>query len=185
MLNAIQSSTIIRPAVPADADELEKIYYFANLDAALKADLSLAKMKQLVRMLDAGALGDFKDISPSFIDRSDRALFVAVTSENTPYGMAAVRQLDGEAAELQRVAVDPLKQGGGTAKKLMHHCIDYVLYRWNSRFLELWTRDHMQAAVNFYKKVGFVETDRSAQGSYPDLNPMHFRLNLQRSAALR
>ena len=35
MAHAPQTPTIIRPAVPADADELEKIYYFANLDAAL------------------------------------------------------------------------------------------------------------------------------------------------------
>ena len=179
MLNTIQApTTIIRPAVPADADELEKIYYFANLDAALKTDLSLAKMKQLVRMLEAGALGDFKDLSPSFIDRSDRALFVAVSPDNTPYGMAAVMKLDDERAELQRVAVDPLKQGGGTAKKLMLHCIDYVLYRWNSRYLELWTRDHMQAAVNFYRKIGFTETERSKEGTYLELNPMHFRAKL-------
>ena len=109
MAHAPRTPTIIRPAVPADADELEKIYYFANLDAALKSDLSLPKMKQLVRMLDAGALGDFRDISPSFIDRSDRALFVAVTPDNTPYGMAAVMQLDEDRAELQRVAVDPLR----------------------------------------------------------------------------
>ena len=178
MLRGIQPSPIIRPAVPADADELEKIYYFANLDAALKSDLSLAKMKQLVSMLDAGALGDFKDITPSFIDRTDRALFVAVTQENTPYGMAAVMRRDEESAELQRVAVDPLRQGGGTAKKLMQNCIDHALDRWESRFLELWTRDHMRAAVNFYRKVGFVETNRSGEGSYPDLNPMHFRLDL-------
>ncbi len=178
MLKSIHSTPIIRPAVPADADELEKVFYFANLDAGLKADLSLRKMKALTRMLDAGVLGDFRDISPSFIDRSDRALFVAVTPENKPYGMSAVMKLDGERAELQRVAVDPLQQGGGTAKNLMRHCIDYVLYRWDSRFLELWTRDHMAAAVHFYRKIGFVETDRSAEGSYPVLNPMHFRLAL-------
>ncbi len=178
MLYETPETQIIRPAVPADADELEKIYYFANLDAALKADLSLPQMKQLVRMLDAGALGDFKDISPSFIDRSDRALFVAVTAENMPYGMAAVMRLDEDRAELQRVAVDPLQQGGGTAKKLMQHCIDYALDRWHSRFLELWTRDHMQAAVSFYRKIGFAETNRSTEGSYPELNPMHLRLKL-------
>ena len=50
------------------------------------------------------------------------------------------------------MAVDPLKQGGGTAKKLLLHCIDYVLYRWDTRYLELWTRDHMKAAVNFIEK---------------------------------
>ena len=184
MAHAPQTPTIIRPAVPADADELEKIYYFANLDAALKSDLSLPKMKQLVKMLDAGALGDFRDISPSFIDRSDRALLVAVTPDNTPYGMAAVMQLDEDRAELQRVAVDPLKQGVGTAKKLMLHCIDHVLDRWNARFLELWTRDHMQSAVGSYQKIGFVETDRSKEGTYPDLNPMHLRLTLDARLAL-
>ena len=141
-------------------------------------------MKQLVRMLDAGALGDFRDISPSFLDRSDRALFVAVTPDNTPHGMAAVMQLDEQRAELQRVAVDPLRQGGGTAKKLMLHRIDHVLDRWNARFLELWTRDHMQAAVGFYQKIGFVESDRSKEGTYPDLNPMHFRLTLDARLAL-
>ena len=178
MLHTKRNSPIIRPAVPADADELEKIFYFANLDAGLKADLSLPKMKQLVKMLDAGVMGDFRDISPSFIDRADRALFVAVTPENAPYGMAAVMRLDEERAELQRVAVDPLSQGGGTAKKLMQHSIDYVLHRWGSRFLELWTRDHMQAAVGFYRKIGFTETERSREGAYPELNPMHFRLRL-------
>ena len=182
MLQTVQSSPIIRPAVPADSDELEKIFYFANLDAGLKADLSLAKMKVLVRMLDVGALGDFRDLTPSFIERSDRALFVAVTPENVPYGMAAVMKLDDERAELQRVAVDPLKQGGGTARKLMQHCIDYVLHRWNAQFLELWTRDHMVSAVNFYRKIGFVETERSSQGTYPALNPMHFRMKLDRKA---
>ena len=178
MLHAIQAPTIIRPAVPADADELEKIYYFANLDAGLKADLSLAKMKVLVRMLDEGALGDFKDITPSFVNRSDRALFVAVTPENVPYGMAAVMKLDEDRAELQRVPVDSLKQGVGTAKKLMLHCIDHAIFQWNARYLELRTRDHMTAAVNFYLKIGFVETERSPKGSYPELNPMHFRMQL-------
>jgi hypothetical protein len=97
MLHAIQTPPIIRPAVPADASKLEKIYFFANLDARLKADLSLPKMKVLTRMLDVGALGDFADIPCSFIDRSDRALCVAVTPENVPYGMAAVMKRDGDA----------------------------------------------------------------------------------------
>ena len=157
---------------------MEKIYYFANLDAGLKADLSLANMKVLVRMLDEGALSDFKDITPSFVNRTDRALFVAVTPENVPYGMAAVMKLDEDRAELQRVAGDPLKQGVGTAKKLMFHCIDHALYQWNARYLDLWTRDHMTSAVNFYLKIGFVETERSPGGTYPELNPMHFQMKL-------
>ena len=84
-------------------------------------------------MLDEGALGDFKDITPSFVNRSDRALFVAVTPENVPYGMAAVMKLDEDRAELQRVPVDSLKQGVGTAKKLMLHCIDHAIFQWNAR----------------------------------------------------
>ena len=184
MVRPGRPSPIVRPAVPADADELEKIYYFAHIDAGLHADLSLPQMRLLTRVLDDAVLGDFRDIESSFIYRADRALFVAVGVDNVPFGMTAVVKLDDDAAEIQRVAVDPTRQGGGVAKKLMLHCIDYAIYRWDTRSLELWTMDHMQAAVGFYRKLGFVETGRPSVG-YPDiLHPMHFRMPLNRITTL-
>ena len=112
------------------ADELETIFYFAHLDAGLKADLSLDQMKLLMRILDDAALGDFMDIEPSFIHRSDRALFVAVSPNNEPFGMTAVTRLNDDSAEIQRVAVDPTRQGAGAAKALMRQCIEHAVARW-------------------------------------------------------
>ena len=186
MTDIARPSPIVRPAVPADAAELEKIFYFAHIDAGLHADLSLPQMQSLTReVLDAAVLGDFKDIAPSFIDRDDRALFVAVSADNVPFGMTAVVKLDDEAAEIQRVAVDPTRQGGGAAKKLMLNCIDYAMDRWDTRYLELWTLDHMTAAIGFYRKLGFAETDRPNPG-YPEiLHPMHFRMPLAPTTTIR
>ena len=184
MANQVRPSLIIRPAVPADAAELEKIFYFAHIDAGLHADLTLPQMRLLTRLLDEAVLGDFRDIEPSFINRATRALFVAVDTDNIPYGMTAIVKLDDQAAEIQRVAVDPTRQGGGAAKKLMLHCIDYAINRWHTRYLELWTMDHMQAAVGFYRKLGFAETGRPNPG-YPEiLHPIHFRMPLAQTATL-
>lgn len=167
----------IRPAVPADADELETIFYFAHLDAGLKADLSLDQMKLLMRILDDAALGDFMDIEPSFIHRSDRALFVAVSPNNEPFGMTAVTRLNDDSAEIQRVAVDPTRQGAGAAKALMRQCIEHAVARWQTRYLELWTLAHMTSAISFYRKTGFVETGQPSD--YPAiLEPLHFRIEL-------
>ena len=185
MVNQTPAALIVRPAVPADAEELEKAFYFAHIDAGLHADLSLPQMRALMRVLDDAVLGDFRDIEASFIDRADRALFVAVDADNTPFGMTAVVKLDDAAAEIQRVAVDPLRQGGGAAKKLMMQCIDYAIDRWQTQYLELWTLDHMVAAVGFYRKLGFAETGRPSPG-YPEiLHPMHFRMPLTRTTAIR
>ena len=185
MVSQSRPSPIVRPAVPADAEELEKIFYFAHIDAGLHADLSLPQMHSLTReVLDAAVLGDFKDIASSFIDRADRALFVAVGPDNVPFGMTAVVKLTDEAAEIQRVAVDPTRQGGGAAKKLMLNCIDYAIDRWDSRYLELWTLDHMTAAIGFYRKLGFTETGRPNPG-YPEiLHPMHFRMPMDASTSI-
>ncbi len=184
MTQNARPSPIVRPAVPADADELEKVFYFAHIDAGLHSELSLPQMKALTRVLDDAVMGDFRDIEPSFIHREDRALFVAVDAENVPYGMTAVVKFEGGAAEIQRVAVDPTRQGGGAAKKLMLHCIDYAIDRWDTQNLELWTMDHMQAAVGFYRKIGFVETGLANPG-YPEiLHPIHFRMPLNRSTSL-
>ena len=178
MASDTRPTVIVRPAVPADADELEKVFYFAHIDAGLHADLSLPQMRLLTRVLDDAVLGDFRDIQPSFIDRSDRALFVAVGADNVPFGMTAVVKLDDEAAEIQRVAVDPIRQGGGAAKKLMQYCIDHAIDRWQTRYLELWTMVHMMAAVGFYRKLGFAETGQPNPG-YPEiLQPIHFRMPL-------
>ena len=179
MIPAIQSLPIVRPAVPADSDELEKIFYFAHLDAGLRSELTLPQMRLLTWILDEAVLGDFRDIAASFIDRADRALFVAVGADNVPFGMTAIVKLDNVVAEIQRVAVDPTRQGGGAAKKLMMNCIDYAIARWNTQYLELWTMVHMQAALGFYRKLGFVETGRT-NPAYPDLlRPLHFRMPLQ------
>ena len=184
MVDQARPLLIVRPAVPADAEELEKIFYFAHIDAGLHADLSLPQMRLLTRLLDEAVLGDFRDVEPSFLDRDDRALFVAVDTDNVPYGMTAIVKLSEDSAEIQRVAVDPTRQGGGAAKKLMTHSIDYAIDRWHTRYLELWTMDHMQAAVGFYRKLGFVETGRPNPG-YPEiLHPMHFRMPLDSATTI-
>ena len=121
MVDQARPLLIVRPAVPADAEEMEKIFYFAHIDAGLHADFSLQQMRLLTRLLDEAVLGDFRDVDPSFIDRDDRALFVAEDTDNVPYGMTAIVKLSEDSAEIQRVAVDPTRQGGGAAKKLMTH----------------------------------------------------------------
>lgn len=184
MVDQARPTLIVRPAVPADAEELEKIFYFAHIDAGLRAELTLPQMRLLTWLLDEAVMGDFRDIEPSFIDRADRALFVAVDADNVPFGMTAIIKLDDAAAEIQRVAVDPTRQGGGAAKKLMTQCVDYAIDRWRSRYLELWTMVHMQAALGFYRKLGFVETGRS-NPAYPDLlRPLHFRMPLDAATSI-
>lgn len=174
---AASPSPIIRPAVPADAEELETIFYFAHMDAALKAELTLDQMKPLMRILDEAALGDFQDIEPSFILRRDRAIFVAVHPNNEPFGMTAVTRIGDDAAEIQRVAVDPSQQGAGAAKALMNQCVEYAVARWQIRYLELWTLAHMTSAIAFYRKIGFAETGQTSP--YPAiLEPLHFRKTL-------
>lgn len=76
--------------------------------------------------------------------------------ENKYIACVAIRKLDNETAELKRMFVQPAYQQKGIGKVLMNRSIDMARQCRYMR-IRLDTLNYMSAAINLYKKSGFIE----------------------------
>jgi ribosomal-protein-alanine acetyltransferase len=78
----------------------------------------------------------------------------------------AVSMLGGDLVDLQRIGVDPDRQGRGVARALLGHLLDAAgLDGAEAMLLEVSTHNH--AALRLYTRAGFTEIDRRS-GYYRD-----------------
>lgn len=85
-------------------------------------------------------------------------LWLAVAGERG-IGCVALRPLDGRAAEVKRMFVDPAHRGRGVGRALMERVIAEARVRGHD-VLRLGTLDDMAAAQALYASLGFVPIPR-------------------------
>ena len=74
-------------------------------------------------------------------------------------GIGGVELQDGGVAELKRMYVAPEQRGTGTADVIMAALVEHAR-RHGARLLRLETGDQQHAAIDFYRRHGFVEVPR-------------------------
>ncbi len=77
----------------------------------------------------------------------------------------AVLVIQGKAALLDNIAVDPGAQGGGFGSKLVEHLEAYLRTSRINRY-ELYTNVHMKENIAWYTRSGFVEVGRGKQDGF-------------------
>ncbi|KAH8199606.1 hypothetical protein TruAng_006199 [Truncatella angustata] len=81
---------------------------------------------------------------------------------------------DGQSIKINNLVVDPSAQGRGLGRVLMDHA-EHVARSEGLGALTLFTNVKMYENIGFYTKLGFVETDRRAEGPY---ERVYFRKSL-------
>jgi carbohydrate kinase (thermoresistant glucokinase family) len=82
---------------------------------------------------------------------------------------------EGDAYFVENVAIDPARQGEGFGRALLQHTIEQAK-RLNLPALRLYTNAAMAENLALYRRMGFVETHRTAQGGF---DRVHLRLPIE------
>ena len=78
--------------------------------------------------------------------------------------------------ELSKMAVAPAYRGSKIGQQLMNHCISFAkAQHWKS--ISLYSHRSLVAAINLYKKVGFVEIELESDSHY-ERSDIKMRLDL-------
>jgi ribosomal protein S18 acetylase RimI-like enzyme len=78
-------------------------------------------------------------------------------------GTATLLKVNSATYELSKMAVTAKAQGQGIGKKLLEHCIK-VAKQNQTKYLILYSNTKLEAALNMYRKSGFVEMPFSNTG---------------------
>jgi len=132
-----------------------------NLRPATAADIPvIAALEQVLFGADAWSAASVT----SDLDTPGRR--VAVAQDGSVVVGYAVTMLGGDLVDLQRIGVDPDRQGHGIARTLLTQVLDAArLDGAEAMLLEVSTQNH--AALRLYTRAGFTEIDRRS-GYYRD-----------------
>ncbi len=72
---------------------------------------------------------------------------------------------EADGFELAKMAVDPAYRGRGLGDKLMQACVDFARSMGKARVI-LESNTKQTAAIQLYRKFGFIETPRDPNSQY-------------------
>lgn len=111
---------------------------------------------------------DILDHPESYVIDAGGQIFFAVTGKEVA-GTVALLRTNESTFELAKMAVDPEYQGRGISNLLMKACIKFAENAGaKSIFLESNTKQ--AAAINLYRKFGFIETPLDPNSPYSRVN---------------
>lgn len=101
------------------------------------------------------------------IDKGGQIFFALVDGQVA--GTVAMIRMNYEVFELAKMAVSPTFQGYKIGEKLMQACIDFAL-REGTPYIVLESNTKQFAAINLYRKFGFVETPLDPNSQFARAN---------------
>ena len=118
---------------------------------------------------------DQLDHAREYIVDKGGQIFFAIVGEEVA-GTVAMIRMNYETFELAKMAVSPRFQGYKIGERLMQACVDFAK-REGSPYIVLESNTKQFAAINLYRKFGFVETA-------PDPNSQFTRSNIRMELAV-
>ena len=101
------------------------------------------------------------------IEKGGQIFFALVDGQ--PAGTVALIRIDDDTFELAKMAVAPGHRGLGLGRILMKACIEYAREIGKARIV-LESNTKQAAAINLYRKFGFIETPLDPDSPYSRVN---------------
>lgn len=149
---------LIEPAKPEDSEVICKIRDDAWLVAYPNEELGLNQ--ETIRINAQGLKGEFVPrriawLKDKTANTNENWMAWVAKVDNVVRGFVIASTDEKNRKFLNSIYVDPTWQGKGLGKELMNQALDW-LDRKNDIYLEV--AAHNQKSIDFYKKLGFVET---------------------------
>lgn len=159
---------------PARSDDIEPLH--ALIESAYRGDSAKRGWTHEADLL-GGQRTDPETLA-AILAHPDQRILLA-ESDGRLQGCAQLSRVDGTAAYLGLLTVDPALQAGGLGKVLLSHGEAYVRENWRSEVMEMTVIKQRTELIAYYERRGYVRT-----GEYRPFPHGDPRFGLPKSDAL-
>lgn len=118
-----------------------------------------SKKRMEEKFMTAHEFADLDTIEETYLQNN--GIFLVLAADNVPVGSGAIKKMDSDTCELKRMWFYNEYRGKGWGFKMIQHLLAFAKSKqYKKVLLDVYKPEFQTAAVQLYKKVGFIEIAR-------------------------